>query len=180
MILPPTPARCASPARCAPLGALPLDPRVRRVVHRPQRDRRRVPDTGDVHLPRAVREPGRGDRDVGLDIRQADRTAEGPAVGGGPDVADRDVVAVDDLGVIEQRFGVEQADLDEPSGEPTGRLGRGLAGQDGIAAEEATRLVQREGEAETGLQRTVGVVDVVAEVAVGLLQACLLYTSRCV
>ena len=78
---------------------------------------------GDVDRPRTGLEPVGGHRLAGLDHGQADGAAERPAVRRGADVADHLAVAQHQLGVVQQRPGVGEPDLDQPAV----RDSRGLA-----------------------------------------------------
>ena len=89
------------------------------------------------------------------------------SVGSGPHVADGATVAAHHLGVEHQGFGVGDQDLhDAPR-----RRSRRAGGGDGVLSDESTRLVDRNREPEPGFDHGVGVVDVVAVVAVALLHA---------
>ena len=83
----------------------------------------------------------------------------------GPHVSHRYAVAVDDLAVEHERLGIEDAHLGEAAHERPRLLDRGHR----LPTDEVLVPVDRE--AETYLERRVCVVDVVAEVAVGLLHA---------
>ena len=138
------------------------------VIEGAQRHRRRM--VGAVHLdgPLGVGQPLRCDRvAVRLDHGEPHGAADRMAVRAGPHVPDGSSGAADDLGVVEQRFGVEQLHRHEPT-----RQGAGVTpGKHRLAPHETARLVECDREPETGLEWTVGVVDVVAVVAVALLQA---------
>jgi hypothetical protein len=69
--------------------------------------------------------------------------------------------------VEQQRRRIEHAQLHQPLAQRPG----GLLRQHRVLAEEATRLAEVDREAQPDLEHGVGVVDVVAVVAVGLLHA---------
>ena len=79
-------------------------------------------------------------------------------------LADNDAVAPDRFVVVEERVGVVERELDETCTQARIALPR-----QGVAADESFGFVPRDGEPESGFQRSGVRCDVVAPVAVALL-----------
>jgi len=89
------------------------------------------------------------------------------AVRCGADVADHDAVAVDHLAVVQERLWVGEQHLHQPAGEHA----RAALRPRRLDADEAARLVEGGREAKPRLVQRVEVVEVMAVVAVPLLEA---------
>src|SRR5690606_39904181 len=126
----------------------------------------RVARTGDIYLPASALDPFTIHGPIGLDHGQPHRPSQREAIRGGPHIADVHTVAIHDLGVEHQWLWVGEQDLHEPAP----RWSCLDLFHQGLAADEATGL-GRVGElAQADLPETIGVVDVVAVVAVALRQ----------
>ena len=123
------PARGTGVARAYDGGSSGADARAGRVVHRPQRHRRRrsrSPAMSTSHAPASSQSLVTGSS--ALDEGQPDGRAERPAVRRGADVADHHAVPQHRLGVVEQRLGVA---------EPRSAPAAGVDGNDAFRASSA-------------------------------------------
>ena len=111
---------------------------------------RRVPAAGDLDAPTSAPE-----RYAALTGSTPASTIASPTAppsvnpyDAGADVADGASSRRTHLAVEHQRLGIVDEHLHEPARQRAGRL----AGDDGVAADEAVRLVEIDGEAEPGLE----------------------------
>src|ERR1700730_1199726 len=123
--------------------------------------------SGNIHFPLSAAEEGLIDGHLRFDHHKANGAAQGMAVRCRANVPDWNAVAPYTLGVEHERLGILHQHLDEAASQRA----LGPVSEHRFLADEAARFPEIERKTEARFVRHIGIVDVVAVVAVTLFHA---------